>query len=395
LSLLLFVLSLFSNGRAIPLVFCLILINYLKDKQLFSKKVIFEIIPFLLISFFFGIVNIYAQKETGYSYRMEGFSSFDYIFIAGYSYIQYVVNLLLPYNLTSGYPYPEKIADFMPFYYYLYTLLGVLVLIAYFYFIKKKYKIIVFAITFYTINIILLLRLFSPLTENIMEDHYAYIPSIGVFILVAIVIDYFYFKFKKAIITIALIIIPTLIFLTYQRSVIWQNSMSLFNDMLLKHPNRFVILNNRGFMYLYSRKYNLAEIDFSKAINVKPDYNDPYFGRARVNEETGKLNEALIDYDLYIELSKNNIINKIQLSTAYNNRGVIIAKSHNYNEAFNNFNNAIKLNPNYNDPYINLAIIYLVYNKNDAAIVMCDKILQKDTNNKDALEVKQMALKKH
>jgi len=392
LSLLLFVLSMFSNGRAIPLVLCLLLINYFKGKKLSEKKVIIEIIPFLLISIFFGIVNIYAQKETGYSYKMDGFSFIDYIFIAGGSYFQYIINLLLPFNLTSGYPYPEKINGFLPFYYYIYTFLSAYVLAVFLYFIKKKNRIIVFAITFYTINIILLLRLFSPLTENVMEDHYAYIPSIGVFILVSFVIDCFYVKLKKAIIIIALIIIPTLVFLTYQRTVIWQNSMSLFNDMLSKHPNRFVILNNRGLMYLYYGKYDLAKIDFSKAIIVKPDYNDPYFGRARVNEETGKLNEALTDYDLYIELSKTNVYNDIQLSSAYNNRGVILAKFRNYSEAYFDFTNAIKLNPNYNDPCINLALIYLVYNKSDKAIEMCNKVLQKDANNKDAIEVKQLAL---
>ncbi len=397
LSLVLFILSLFSNGRSIPLVLCLILVNYLKDKKIYTKKVIIETIPFLLISIIFGIINIYAQKETGYSYRMEGFSSIDYIFIAGYSYIQYFINLLFPFNLTSGYPYPEKSSYFLPFYYYLYTVISIIILIAFIYFIKKNKKIIVFAITFYTINIILLLRLFSPLTENIMEDHYAYIPSIGIFILIAYILNYYfnYSKlFKKVFIITSIVIIPLLVTLTFQRNIIWQNSMSLFNNMLSKHPNRFVILNNRGFMYLYSGKYNLAKIDFSKAISVKPDYNDPYFGRARVNEETGKLNEALTDYDLYIELSKNNIINNIQLSTAYNNRGVILAKSHSYNEAYNNFNNAIKLNPNYDDPFINLALIYLVYNKNDDAISMCDNVLKKDSKNKEAKELKQMALEK-
>jgi len=157
-----------------------------------------------------------------------------------------------------------------------------------------------------------------------MEDHYAYIPSIGVFILIAFLVDRYFDKFKKAFLILSIIIVPLLTFLTYKRNIIWQHSITLFNDMLLKHPNRYVILNNRGLMYLYSKEYKLAEIDFSKAISIKSDYKDPYFGRARVFEETGRLNEALTDYNLF--LNKNKSKNITQISTAYNNRGVISAK---------------------------------------------------------------------
>jgi len=136
-SLLLFILSLFSNGRAIPLVLGLLLINYFKGKKLYDKKAILEILPFLFFSIILGIVNIYAQKETDYAYKMVGFSFIDYIFIAGNSYVQYIINLLLPFNLTSGYPYPNRIAGLLPFYYYIYTILCVFILIAFFYFIKK------------------------------------------------------------------------------------------------------------------------------------------------------------------------------------------------------------------------------------------------------------------
>lgn len=400
ISLLFFILSLFSNGRAIPLSISIILIDYLLNRNILEKKIIFEKLPFIALAVIFGIISIYTQKLTGYAYKPENFTYIDYFFIAGYNYIQYIINLLLPFNLSSGYPYPTKINGLLPFQYYIYTLLSIVIFILLLYSIKKKKlknKLIIFGILFYTINIVLLLRLFSPLTENIMEDHYSYIPSVGIFLIFAFFLNSFIKKYqtvKKLIYSFSFVIISILIVLTYQRNIVWQNTMSLLNNILQKQPNRFVPLNNRGYLFLYSDKYTKALTDFNKAIKIKPDYIEPYYGRARVYQELGQTKNALLDYNKFIESCKEKPTNFIQLSAAYNNRGVIRAHNRKYKEAYEDFYNSIRLNPNFCDPLTNLALIYLIYDNTQKAIALCNKAIKINPKYEEAYNIKKMAIEK-
>ena len=170
--------------------------------------------------------------------------------------------------------------------------------------------------------------------------------------------------------------------------------MSLLNDILKKQPNRFVPLNNRGYLFLYSGKYTKALTDFNKAIRIKPNYIEPYYGRARVFEELGQTQNSLLDYNKFIESVKEESDNFIQLSAAYNNRGVINAQNRKYKQAYEDFSNSIRLNPNFCDPLTNLALIYLIYGNTQKAIELCNKSIEINPKYKEAYNIRKMAIDK-
>jgi Tfp pilus assembly protein PilF len=392
LALLFFTFSLLSNGRAIPLSLTLIIIDIYFQKKYWSKKSILEKLPFFILSLIFGIINIYAQKQTGYAYKMSEFSGFDYIIITGYSFIQYIINLIIPVNLTWGYPYPFKVGEFLPLYYYIYFSFS-LAIIFLMTFSRKISSEIKFGFFFYFVNIFLLLRLISPLTENIMEDHYSYLPSIGVFFIIASFLSKFFFRFKIK--TLYSTLIVSLIFLsfsyqTYERNTIWQDSMTLLTDVINKNPNRFVARNNRGFIYLKEGKFDYAIEDFKIAIKIKPDYADPLYGIARAYSENGMQDSSFLYYSKYIRLQKIAFMDSTQLSAAYNNRGVIYAHNRLYHEAINDFSNAIKINPNNSDPYVGIALSFAILNQFEKAVDILNKAYLKFPNDSNVISTMEM-----
>ncbi|NPA68790.1 MAG: hypothetical protein GXO50_09305, partial [Chlorobi bacterium] len=60
LSLLLFVLSLFSKGQAVSLAVTLVLIDYFRGRKLIDKKLILEKIPFFILALVFGLIAVGA-----------------------------------------------------------------------------------------------------------------------------------------------------------------------------------------------------------------------------------------------------------------------------------------------------------------------------------------------
>ena len=63
-SLILFLLSLLSKGTAVSLSLCIIALDYLYARKLFSYKVLFEKIPYFLLSLTFGIIAVHCQAKT-------------------------------------------------------------------------------------------------------------------------------------------------------------------------------------------------------------------------------------------------------------------------------------------------------------------------------------------
>lgn len=108
-TLLFFVLSLFSKGMAVSLTITLIAIDYMMKRKVFGKNVMLEKIPFLILSAVFGIVAVHAQQSTASLGDAGVFSILQRICFASYGFVMYVTKLLLPFNLSAFYPYPEHI----------------------------------------------------------------------------------------------------------------------------------------------------------------------------------------------------------------------------------------------------------------------------------------------
>jgi tetratricopeptide (TPR) repeat protein len=109
----------------------------------------------------------------------------------------------------------------------------------------------------------------------------------------------------------------------------------------------------RGDQYSSLKDYEHAIADYTRAIQLKPDYAEAYNNRglAEALQSKAELTNAIADYSQAIDLRPD-------YAYAYNNRGVAYMAGGHPNEAMQDFNQAIKLKPNFSQAHSNRGNAY-------------------------------------
>jgi protein O-mannosyl-transferase len=383
-----FLLSLLSKSSAVILPLVFILIDYFYQNK-FSLKIVYNKIPYLLISLVFGLIAIYASVSTENIKNISAtYTIFDRIFLAFYPLVYYVVKFFAPIKLSVIHPYPLKSGGFLPFLYYL-SLLPILVFI----FVTVRFKplkqILVFAFSFFFLNISVLLMI-VPIGGNfLMAEHFVYVPFIGFAIAAGIIFSKIHDKSLKSkipsfgLLSIYFLLIPLFCLATYNRNPVWKNSSALFTDLSENCPDNSFAHYGMGTIYIDEKNfaaaiselsisiqfdstyadayYNraIAEInlslkdsalaDLDKTILLNPSYNMAYVNRGNLRAKEGDTTGAINDFDKAIEINKDNAF-------AYYDRGNLKMNIKKYEEAIDDFDRALSLNPNYTEAYNNRGI---------------------------------------
>lgn len=381
LSLLFFILSAFSKGQAVSLALSIIAIDIFKQRNIRSKNIIIEKIPYLLIAFIFGAIAIKAQHSAEAIFDNSSRNFFDRILFASYGFVNYVLKLIYPFKLSAIYPYPPKGKIGIEFWACL------LACIALIYFTAKslsKNKILFFCITFFTVNIFFVLQLI-PVGNALMADRYSYIPSLGFFILLA-----YYFnklvenKKYKFLVSIGFTIYLGILFtLTINRNKIWESSVTLWTDTTKKYPQAEVAWNNLGSTFNNSNKYAEAIQCYDNALKANPLYADAYSNRGMSKKNAGDYKNAITDLDQSIKLKPINVfayatkgttliyLNDLPAASAcfekaldwdpnsaeaLSGRGVVKTKNKDLTGALDDLNRSVMLRPNHPETISNRGI---------------------------------------
>jgi len=379
ISLILFILSDLSKGMAVSLSLSLLAIDWMKGRSFRDTKVILEKIPYFVLSIFFGIIAISAQRLGPETEGIPHFNLFERILFASYGFCQYLYKLILPINLSAFYPYPEK--NTIPFEFWVCLLISISIAGLAFYSARRSREYL-FCFLFFAFNIIMVLQIL-PVGKAIMADRYSYIPSIGFFL--AVSITFSRIKAEKILkwIPVAAYLLILAIF-TYDRCKIWHDSFSLWTDVIEKCPTAGIAYNNRGVAYADHEKYKEALSDYNKAIDIDPkhieaynnrgvskaalrnytgakeDYNkaielrpsypDAYYNRGNTFKDINDALSAIQDYTKVLSLNPNH-------SGALNNRGLERRVVKDYKGAIEDLNKAIKISPSNPDGYANRALV--------------------------------------
>ena len=245
--------------------------------------------------------------------------------------------------------------------------------------LKHREKIL-FALLFYVITILPAIQLL-PVPPGIAADRYSYIPSLGLFYITGIFINWYYHYnnsgTKKTFIIILLITVTfNLSFLTMERCKIWKDSLTLWNDTIEKYPVAEAYYN-RGMIYEQNEDYLKALDDFTQAIKIHTLYDEAYNNRGNIYYRLGQYDRAIEDYNRALEINR--------ASKIYKNRGLSYSATGNYNRAIEDYTMAIKLDPGSIESYRNRGIIYGMMKDYDKAIDDFTKILSIDPYNKEAI----------
>ncbi|HAK88618.1 MAG TPA: tetratricopeptide repeat-containing protein [Nitrospiraceae bacterium] len=369
---------------------------------------ILYLIPFLLTMPIVPLDRITADKPfeeligdvAGATRVQTDMPRLDYMFTQFRVIVTYIRLIFLPINQTLDYDYPVYRSFFdlrvLASFFFLLLIFSTGIFLVY---RHKKFdavsRLIAFGIFWFFITLSVESSII-PIVDVIFE-HRLYLPSVGAF--AAIIAAVFLLlrgsiEKSKIILTLGIVVIILTIG-TYMRNNIWQNEISLWEDVVSKSPNNARGYNNLGLAYSrvnllvkaldmftgavelkpdYAEAYNnrgvmyggigqpeKAIVEFGRAIKLKPDYAEAYNHLGAIYGRAGRFERAVKEFDTAIKLN-------LRYTEAYNNRGLAYMGMIRHEKAIEDFNRAITLNPGYATAYVNRGSAYAEMKKNDGAL---------------------------
>ncbi len=381
-----FILSLLSKPAAVTFPIVLLLIQWYQRKTLIrSQSILIGIM--VVLSVIIGIVTIYGQST--YPHMQESHNVLQRIIVAAYAYTHYYVSLVWPTGMSIFYPYPALVGGSLPGTFYLY-LLPVAALLFAAWFSRNSAPYITFGIGFFTINILLVLQLFSP-GMSAMADHYTYLSYIGLIFAVIMLLNTLIqraasVKFLPRIATGAgLAVLVVFGMLTNARVRHWQNDETMAQELLAQYPTNYVALNNMGFV-LHSQGQSAPAITYCmQAISQKKDYPYPYVNAINAAIALNDINFAagLADSAARFVKPTPDILNSIGYVALLQNR---------LDDAIISYKKTIAMQPANRNAYLALAEIYYRKKEYKTEIEILNKGLQHLPGNPILLNYKGYAL---
>ncbi len=358
LSLIFFVLGLMAKPMLVTLPFLLLLLDFWPLKRLplgirapdrtqaqkACLKVLAEKIPFLAISFAAGIATVVIKHigggvvslaELPFSLRMAN---------AIVSYAAYLWKTICPVNLCAYYPMPSR----MPA---LTVMASMLVLVGISYLVFRRGLRSPWLITGWLWYLLILLPVSGLIQSGgqAMADRFAYVPLIGIFILVVWSAgDWLALRPSARPWGFAAsgILLVLCVMVTRSLQPNWRDGISLFRRVLTVTQENAFAENNLGVALSMAGRADEAVFHYREALRILPYYEQAHYNIGMELAAQGKPAAAAEHFSLLLKYKPGN-------EQLHNNLGAVLAQEGRLDAAAEQFQQAIKINPNYAKPYFN------------------------------------------
>ncbi len=371
----LFAMALMSKPMAITLPFVLLLLDYwplgriqggpaggrpISQAPLF--KLLAEKLPLLVLSAASAVVTIQAQKAGGAVRSIAQFSLGVRLENAAVAYATYLWKMIWPSRLAPLYPHPgDSLAVWQ-------VVISALVLLALtaavLRFRSRRYLLTGWLWFLGTLVPVIGL---VQVGDQAMADRYAYIPLIGIFVMIAWgatdLADSRHIGLSARMIPPACVLLA-LAFATHRQLGYWSSNYDLWTHTLAVTDRNFIAQNNLGGALLLLGKPEEAYSHFQAAAELNP--NDP-MSRSNLGaylQEHGKLSEAMEQYDRTIQLTSDAGL----LAATYANLGTAYRNLGEDEKARDSYDQALRLNPNQSNAYLGLGQLLEKQSQLDNAI---------------------------
>ena len=239
---------------------------YVQEPKLSTR----EIFPLVLI---WAVLVVAFCVMRSASIHAPGYISLNY-FVSNVFVIPVVFSkLFVPICLSP-----------MPFYNVLFTIAGVLSIIAAGYiFLKSKPEnkpLLLFGVIWFVLFLIpgMFVKLpFAGIKFEYLECR-AYLPAVGIFISSGVFINALFTEKRKQLIwKIFIAVLIVFSALEFNYAGVFENPVSFFSAAIQANSNSAMAFSSRGNVYFHDNKPELALSDFDEAIRICPTYSEPYF----------------------------------------------------------------------------------------------------------------------
>ena len=371
----LFALGLMSKPMVITLPFVLLLLDYwpLGRIQGFPSglpsvpqaplsRLLVEKLPLLVLSAASAAITMRVQQAGGAMRSTAQFSLSVRLENAVVAYATYLWKMVWPSHLAPLYPHP---GDSLPAWQVAISALVLLaVTVVVLRFRSRRYLLTGWLWFLGTLVPVIGL---VQVGDQAMADRYAYIPLIGIFIMLAWgaadLADSRHIGLSARMIPAACVLLA-LAFVTHRQLGYWSSNYELWAHALAVTDRNFIAQNNLGGALLLLGRPDEAYVHFQAAAEINP--NDP-MSRSNLGaylQEHGRLSEAMAQYDRTISLTSDAGL----LAATYANLGTAYRKLGQDEKARDSYDQALRHNPNQSSAYLGLGELLEKQNQLDDAI---------------------------
>lgn len=160
----------------------------------------------------------------------------------------------------------------------------------------------------------------------------------------------------------------------------YDGAMAVFNDILAKYPDAYVIYRNIGNCYFAQEKYDLAEQNFLKILEKDPQNADAMLliGNTYINRGD---NAKALEWYGKIDISK------IEDAVVLYNIGTNYYNNSKFDEALKYYQKSVEVQKEFTDGLYQLGLTYLNLQKNAEAIAAFETYLKVDKDSPRAAQV--------
>jgi len=333
-----------------------------------QPRVVLEKIPFFALSLLSSAVTFFVQKQSGTVAQVGLLPLKIRLANAAVSYTKYIARIIWPSRLAVFYPLDDKHLSIVQALAAVVLLAGITICIIR---LAPKYRCLLTGWFWFLGTLVPVIGLVQ-VGAQAMADRYTYIPSIGLFIMVAWAVPALVprLKYRKIIFGISsLVVLSALTAGTYLQLKYWRNSLALFSRALAVTNNNSKMHNNLGLELHLQGQTDRAVSHFRRAIEIKPDYANACNNLGNALKAQGKLDEALNCFQRAVRLKPNHVEAQINLA-------LLLQSQDRLAEAAGHFRRAIELRASSAELHNNLGITMAMQGRLDDAVRHCSRALQ-------------------
>lgn len=380
-----FALSLLSKPMAVTLPLVLLLLDYLLERPT-SRALLYEKLPFILAAGACSAAAMLIHRHSGVILQGVAFGPAHNAARAVNNIAFYLQKLVWPARLSCVYPYRPELGE--PFSAHTLVSLAALAvlgaLVA-----RKPSRSTVFGTGFFLVTLLPVLQ-FVPIGHAVTADRYTYVPYLGLFFIAARALDAWAERakaFRLPLYASAACLVLVFAGLSRSRAAVWQDSLTLWNDVLAQHQDVELAYNGRAYYYNSIGDCARAILDYDQTLRLNPGFAIGYNDRGTCRQKLGDLAGAIRDFDRAVELDP-------RYSAAYYNRGNCRLRGGDLDGAAGDYTKAIEADPKNADAYNNRGVVRRTRGRYDDAMADFDAALRVDpvhggaaSNRKSLLEL--------
>lgn len=387
LALVLFALGLLGKPMLVTTPFLLLLLDYWPLQRIFPepgsakpatgknmKCVLLEKIPFLMLAAADCVITYLAQIHAG------SIASFDALPVAWrvvnvpVAYLMYLEKTFWPTGLCILYPYRLPIVTAL-----ISVALIMLITIAAWHW-KWKYRWFPVGWLWFLGTLVPVIGLVQTGVQS-WADRHAYVPLIGIFLIVACILNECWeakVAARKFIVLAVGLFLFFCVVLTRQQIGYWQSSVALFSRAIAINPDNDISQEMLGKALNGEERFSEAAEHFEIAARLRPQADEQYnLGMALI--DSGQFTAAIGPLEAALKHKPDDVV-------LHNMLGVAFMQTGDAREAEKEFSRAATIQPDYAKSYFNLGKTFLIERQPQLAITNFMTALRLQPNWPEAME---------